>query len=135
MTRPEPPPEAVLLRLARKAAGIGTRDAAAAGGISKARLSQIENGYERRMGQYKSVHGKDSTVAHLAAFTGVTPEELDEAQRPDAAAVLRVILRRRKPDPPEPPLPPAPDPAPFTPAEERMAEKLAEKTKGKRHAT
>lgn len=95
MSKPEPPPEAVLLRLARMASGIRTPVAAAAAGISKARLSQIENGYEKRAGQYRPVSGSDAVIAHLAAVCRVTPAELDEAGRPVAASVLRIILERQ----------------------------------------
>lgn len=99
MGKPEPPPEATLLRLARMASGIRTPVAAAAAGISKARLSQIENGYEKRAGQYRSVSGSDAVIAHLAAVSGVTPRELDEAGRPVAASVLRIILARQETGP------------------------------------
>jgi len=94
MDKQAPPPEAVLLTVARKAAGMKTPDVARAAGISKARLSQIENGYERRAGRYSPVRGKDDTIAHVAAVVGVTPEQLEEARRPDAALILREILRR-----------------------------------------
>ena len=94
MDKPAPPPEAVLLTVARKAAGMKTPEVALAAGISKARLSQIENGYERRAGRYTPVRGKDDTVAHVAAVVGVSPERLEEAGRPDAAVILREILRR-----------------------------------------
>lgn len=102
MSTPQPPPEAVVLRLARKAAGRRSPEVARAAGISKARLSQIENGYETRFGQRRPVQGKDGTIAHLAATLGVGPERLEEAGRPDAAAVLREMLRN----------PPVPEPAP-----------------------
>jgi transcriptional regulator with XRE-family HTH domain len=102
VSRPSPPPEAVIIRLARKAAGISGPDAARAAGISNARLSQIENGYETRRGAYRPVSGKDATIARLAAVIGVTPERLDKAGRPDAAAVLREIRQYPQPGQPLP---------------------------------
>ena len=102
MNRPSPPPEAVILRLARKAAGISGPDASRAAGISKARLSQIECGYETRLGGLRPVRGKDATIARLAAVVGVTPERLDNAGRGDAAAVLREIQQHPQPGQPVP---------------------------------
>jgi transcriptional regulator with XRE-family HTH domain len=124
VSRPSPPPEAVILRLARKAAGITSPSAASAVGISKARLSQIETGSERRLGVYRPVSGKDSTIARLAAFLGVSPDRLDNAGRGDAAAVLRELQQHPQPRQPVPaggsPL------GNVTPAEARAAEAYIE---------
>lgn len=98
MDKPAPPPEAVLLRRARLAAGMKMPEVARAAGISKARLSQIENGFERRLGSYRPVRGGDGTIAHLAAAVGISPSRLREAGRADAAAVLEEIERRARPE-------------------------------------
>lgn len=84
------------------ASNIRTPVAAAAAGISKARLSQIENGYEKRGSEYRPVTGSDAVIAHLGAVTGVTPRQLDEAGRPVAASVLRIILERQQAQPDDP---------------------------------
>lgn len=93
---PGPPPEAVLLRLARKAAGISVEEAAKAAGISKAWLSSIENGYDTRTESgVRPVRAKDEVIARLAAFLNIGPHRLEiEGQRPDAAAVLREMQRQ-----------------------------------------
>jgi len=102
MQKPEPPPEAVLLRLAREAARIKAPAAARAAGISTARWSQIENGYETRLGGYKPVIARESTLAHMAHAAGVTPDRLTDVGRPDAAAVLReIIYTQQQSAPPE----------------------------------
>jgi transcriptional regulator with XRE-family HTH domain len=93
MSRPQPPPEAQLIRLAREAAHIRTADAAAKADISKARWSQIETGYESRDGEYRSVIARAVTLAHMAHAVGLTPERLAETGRQDAAEILREINR------------------------------------------
>lgn len=90
--KPAPPPEATLIRLARQAARIKAPAAARAAGISTARWSQIENGYERREGLYKPIAGTAPTIAHMARAVGLTPDRLEAAGRPDAAEVLTEIL-------------------------------------------
>lgn len=103
-TLPTPPPEAVLLRLARKASRVTVAEAAGAAGISKAWLSSIENGYDNRgRGGRRPVSASDEIIARLAGFLHIPPERLEsEGQRPDAAAVLREMQRPA----------PAPDTAP-----------------------
>jgi hypothetical protein len=99
MDKPAPPPEATLIGLARKAAGLSvpaavrrtTEDV-----IGQARWSQIESGYENKAGRPVPVRGRDDTVAHMSFAVGVTPEELEDAGRPDAADVLRIILRQQE---------------------------------------
>lgn len=96
MSRPAPPPEAVLIRLVREAAGIKTPEAARIAGISKARWSQVELGYEWREGGFRPVRAGAGTLAHMAYAAGVSPERLEtEGERPDAAAVLREIERQK----------------------------------------
>jgi transcriptional regulator with XRE-family HTH domain len=103
---PDPPAEAALLRLVRKARDITVADAAKAVGISKAWLSSIENGHDTRGPEgVRPVRASDTIVAHLAAYLRISPERLEtEGDRPDAALVLREILaiRRREAAPPRP---------------------------------
>jgi hypothetical protein len=93
--RPDPPREAVLIRLAREAAGMTAPEAAKEAAISAARWSQIEDGYEIRRGRAYPVRGQDDEIAPMAAATGLAPHRLDQAGRAGAADVLREILRRR----------------------------------------
>jgi transcriptional regulator with XRE-family HTH domain len=94
MSQPQPPPEAVLIRRVREAGGLKLPTVAKGAGISVARWSQIENGYETRQGERRPVQGSRGTVAHMAAELGISPGRLEtEGQRPDAAAVLREIQR------------------------------------------
>src|SRR5579875_390113 len=94
MDRPAPPPEAVMLRLAREASGTTVSEAAAAAGISAARWSQVELGYGNRRGPLKPVRARSGTLARMAHAVGVGPGRLEEGDRPDAAEILREIRRR-----------------------------------------
>jgi hypothetical protein len=98
MDKPQAPPEALLIRRARLAGQVKAPVAARSAGISVARWSQIENGYERREGEYKPVRASDGLLAHMAHAVGLTPERLTEAGRQDAAEILREIERREEPD-------------------------------------
>jgi len=92
--KPKPPAEALLLRLVREAASVRTEDAAEAAGISKARWSQVETGYEMRRGRYKPVTARPGTLARMALALGISPQRLeDDGKRRDAALVLAEILR------------------------------------------
>lgn len=107
MERPPSRPEGALIRLARKAAGLTVPDAARAAGISKARWSQVESGHEARNGVEREVNAKSATIAHMARAVGLSPERLEtEGERPDAAEVLREILRTSPPPSLPPALPP-----------------------------
>lgn len=120
MDKPAPPPEAVLLRRIRIAAGI--RASAAAAEVAKhslrrfsaSRWSQIENGYETRDGSYKLVRAPADTLARMAGVLhayGLTPERLEtEGQRPDAAEIFREMLRAGPLPEPPPPLSAVPVP-------------------------
>jgi transcriptional regulator with XRE-family HTH domain len=123
MSQPAPPPEAVLIRLVREAGNIKLPAAAKAAGVSVARWSQIENGYEMRLGEARPVQGARSTIAHMAAAVGLTPGRLEtEGARPDAAAVLREILQRPQPPPLEVVHSGSSDPAPADAVEEFMTD-------------
>jgi transcriptional regulator with XRE-family HTH domain len=104
MERPPALPEGILIRRAREATGLTVPAAAQAAGMSKARWTQVETGYETRQGQVRRVQAKAGTIAHMAHAVGVTPERLaDEGQRQDAAEILREILRQQGPVPDRPP--------------------------------
>jgi transcriptional regulator with XRE-family HTH domain len=94
MRRPEPPPESPLIRTVRLAARLTTAQAAKRAGISKARWSQVENGYERRGGEVSAVTATDGLLARMAEAIGLDAERLDQAGRHDAAIVLREMRRR-----------------------------------------
>lgn len=91
--KPDPPAEAVLIRRARLAGQVRAAEAASDARISVARWSQIENGYERRGGEYVSVRASDGLLAHMAHAVGLDAERLEAAGRADAAEILREIER------------------------------------------
>jgi hypothetical protein len=93
---PTPPPEAVLIRNARLAAGIRQPEAVALLAsrgfrFSASRWSQIEIGREGTRENSRAVTGSAVAIAQMAAVVGVTPERL-RAVRPDAAEILDEIL-------------------------------------------
>ncbi|MGF0163142.1 hypothetical protein ACQRET_03735 [Streptomyces koyangensis] len=90
-TRPEPPPEAALIRAATKRNRISGRKAASLAGISDARWRQIVTGYQSVGGTYVPVKAPADTLARMAQATGVTADELTTAGREDAAAELREL--------------------------------------------
>lgn len=103
MNTPAPPPAAVIIRLAREAAGIRVADAAAQAGISVARWSQIENGHETRQGEIRPARAKSATLARMAAAVGVPSERMEaEGRDPEAAAIMREIERQAPAVPPVP---------------------------------
>jgi len=100
MPKPQPPAEALLIRLARDAGRLTVPAAARAAQISKARWAQIEAGYETRKDGYHPVRAPAGTLAHMARAVGISPERLEtEGERPDAAGVLREIMRGHEPPP------------------------------------
>jgi transcriptional regulator with XRE-family HTH domain len=98
MERPPVRPEGALIRLTREAAGLSIPDVVKASGVSKARWSQVETSRESRNGVVRQVTAKAATVAHMARAVGLSPERLEtEGERPDAAEILREILRAERP--------------------------------------
>lgn len=91
MTKPDPTPEGALIRAALTTrTHLSARKAAEAAGISEGRWRQIVSGYQvPTRGTYIEVIGPPETVAAMARVARVTPEELTEAGRDDAATVLR----------------------------------------------
>jgi transcriptional regulator with XRE-family HTH domain len=70
-------------------AKLSAREAARRAGISEGRWRQIASGYQVvSAGVYAPVRGPAQTLARMAAVVGVTPAQLTEAGRPDAAKAL-----------------------------------------------
>lgn len=110
-----PPPEARLIRTARRAAGLSAEAAAKSTGgkVSAAYWRDVERGYGWRRGERVKATASAQVLAHMArAVAGVTPERLEsEGGRPDAAEILREILRSEQAAS-SPPLVPPGAPAP-----------------------
>jgi len=87
--RPEAPPEGALLKRALIAARISQREAARRSGISETRWRQLVSGYQVVSREKVPVRSPDDTLARMARAVGVTAEQLEEAGRDEAAAVLR----------------------------------------------
>lgn len=69
------------------------RAAALKAGISPSRWKQIESGTRQFRGEtYPEPPGPAPTVARMAHAVGATPEQMEEAGRPDVAGELRAIL-------------------------------------------
>lgn len=109
---PPAPPEAEVIRLARKATGMTAEDAAAASkahdpsgrGVGSTYWLDVERGRGGRRGEQVPIRASDRALAAMARAVGVEPRQLTEAGREDAARVLEEVLRReRRPLPP--PLP------------------------------
>lgn len=87
--RPDPPPWGALITSALRRGGMSARQAARRAGISEGRWRQISGGYQVvRPGEYAAVRGPAGTLARMAAVAGVSPDELREAGRADAARAL-----------------------------------------------
>ncbi|WP_174545662.1 helix-turn-helix domain-containing protein [Nocardiopsis dassonvillei] len=90
--KPTPRPEGELIRSALTRAGLSARKAADEAGISEGRWRQIVSGYQVvAKGTYIPVRGPAETIASMARVVGVTPEQLIQADREDAAKVLTEI--------------------------------------------
>jgi transcriptional regulator with XRE-family HTH domain len=88
--RPEQRPEGRLIGLAQKRSRLSQRQAAKRAGMSEARWRNIVSGYQSvSAGVYIPVRGPAETVARMAQVVGVTPKQLAEAGREDAAEELR----------------------------------------------
>jgi hypothetical protein len=87
--RPEPPPWGALITDALHRAQLSAREAARRAGISEGRWRQITGGYQVvSAGVYAPVRGPAATLARMAAVVGVTPAQLRQAGRADAAREL-----------------------------------------------
>jgi hypothetical protein len=91
--RPEQRPEGALIAAALKRSRMSQRQAAAKAGISENRFRAIVHGYQTvSAGTHAPVRGPAETLARIAQVVGVTPEQLEEADRGDAAQELRALL-------------------------------------------
>lgn len=70
----------------------GLRELAREIGLSDARVRQIINGYRTESGQTIQIVGPPETVARMAYALGVTPDQLENAGRSDAASSLRDVI-------------------------------------------
>jgi len=117
-TRPEPTPEGKLIDDAAALADISIREAARRAGLSYGRWRQITKGFQNMSpGVYAPVRDAPAkTIAKMARAVGVTPAQLAEAGREDAAVIL---ARFQQPEPvtPESAFKPAAD-APADPADD-----------------
>lgn len=95
--RPEQRPEGALIAAALKRSRMSQRQAAAKAGISENRLRAIVHGYQTvSAGTYAPVRGPADTVARIANVAGVTPDQLEEAGRGDAAEELRALAQTHR---------------------------------------
>jgi hypothetical protein len=87
--RPEPPPWGALITDSRRRARLSAREAARRAGISEGRWRQLAGGYQVvSAGVYAPVRGPAATLARMAAVVGVTPAQLRQVGRGDAAREL-----------------------------------------------
>lgn len=92
MEKPYQRPEGALIARALKLKGLSVRKAAPDAAISDARWRQIMNGHASAgPGQVVPVVGPDDTIARMARVAGVTPDQLREAGRTDAADLLLTL--------------------------------------------
>lgn len=86
---PEQPPEGQLISEARAQSGLSARAAATASGISDTRWRHIVTGYQPAgHGHYIPVVAPPETLARMAKVVGVTPAQLANVDREDAAGEL-----------------------------------------------
>lgn len=97
--RPPQPPEGKLIADATAMRGLSIREASSRAGISYGRWRQITSGVQNvSPGSYAAVRAPAATIARMAQAVGITPERLEtEGQRPDAAEILREMLRSEPP--------------------------------------
>lgn len=90
----EPPPEARLIAARRQQMipRMSQREAALRAGISSTRWRQLESGKIRVRGRDYPEIAPPDTLARMAQVVDVSPEELEEVGREDAALVLRRLM-------------------------------------------
>jgi transcriptional regulator with XRE-family HTH domain len=89
-----PPPEGELITAALKRIRprLSIREAARRAGISEGWWRQVVRGYQPIKGGGKApMTGSAETIAAMARVVGVTPEQLEQAGRTDAAEELRIL--------------------------------------------
>jgi hypothetical protein len=95
--KPSQPREGALLARARArlTPKMSIRAAASLAGISEGRWRQIESGYTTiSAGVYPRVEAPAPTLAKMARAVEVSPAELRNAGRADAAGVLKALLQQ-----------------------------------------
>ncbi|MFC3346096.1 helix-turn-helix domain-containing protein [Streptomyces echinoruber] len=92
--KPEPPPEAVLIKEALRRSRLSGREAARRAGLGETRWRQIVNGYQDVGGGVRvPTVAPAETLARMAQVVGVTPDQLRGAGRADAADALVELLQ------------------------------------------
>jgi hypothetical protein len=92
-------PEGRLIEKAAKASGRSIRALAANAGMSDTRWRQVVRGYQQNSsGITIEARATPQTLARMAISAGVTPGELEEAGREDAAEQQRRILNQMATD-------------------------------------
>ena len=97
MTSAQPPPWAQRIRQRREALfpPVSRRQAALAAGVSVSTWIEIENAAKKvAPGVEVEVRGTPDKVARMAEFLEITPDELREDGRDDAARHLEALLGR-----------------------------------------
>jgi Helix-turn-helix domain len=90
MTRPPQRPEGALIQRAMERLDISARAAAARANISDTRWRHIVAGFEPLGSDtYREVIARPRILAKMAQAVDITPEQLEEAGRSDAATILR----------------------------------------------
>jgi transcriptional regulator with XRE-family HTH domain len=102
---PEPPPEALLIKETLKDRRLSARKAAIRAGVSDTWFRNILRGYQPVGGTYSAVKASAEMLADVANVLGLTPLQLREVDREDAAEELE--WRARRAAPPTPASPPA----------------------------
>jgi transcriptional regulator with XRE-family HTH domain len=91
--RPPQPPEGHLIARALKRSRLSGRKAADQAGMSEGHWRAIMSGSRSvSKGVWVPVRGPAETLARMAKVVDVTPEQLEEAGRADAAEELRELL-------------------------------------------
>lgn len=93
--RPPQPPVMKLIQERRTRRGLSFRAAGTAAGISEARWRQLESGSRDIRGVHVEEPAPDKTLARMAYATGVTPQELKDHDRPEAAQLLEDYAAER----------------------------------------
>lgn len=97
--RPEQRPEGKLIGEAQRRSPLSQRQAATRAGISENHWRNIVKGYSTiSAGVRAPIRGAADTVARMAQAVEVTPEQLAEADREDAAEELRALPPAEPPE-------------------------------------
>lgn len=91
--RPDQRPEGALIERARIRKNLSVRKIAPVAGISEARWRQLVSGYSTpTAGVMVAAKAPDLTLARMARAVGVTPDQLREVNRVEAAEVLEGLV-------------------------------------------